>query len=119
LAIPTVAFSAFFSVSLKRDMYVRGDRRADLKKLAITWGQNRDAAWVGDEITGGIEYRDPEPNRVFVVYASPNEMLEEFPSVYAWAEHWAWLPDDSRLRGAPIDYDNRFEEQLWIKPDLN
>jgi len=116
---PSLIFAEHVFRGLKRDMYVRGDSRADVKKLAITWTQNRDAAWVGDEITGGIEYRDSEPNRVFVVYASPNEMLGKFPSVFAWAEHWTWLPADPRLRGAPIGYDERFEEQIWIKPDLN
>jgi len=97
-------------------MYVRGDQRADLKKLAITWTQGRDASWVGDPFEGRPEYRPAPENRVFAVYVSPNEMLQDFPSIFGWAEHWTWLPADSRLRGAPIDFDARFEECLWSKP---
>jgi len=115
---PGLIFAEHVYQGLKRDMYVRGDSRADVKKLAITWRYQRDATWVGDAFTGGIEYHAVPNNRVFAVYASPNEMLENFPSICGWAEHWTWLPADQTIKGAPIDWNTRFEKELWVNPDL-
>ena len=72
---------------LKRDMYVRDDGQAAVKKLAMTWAQNQDAIWVGDETAGSVQTLAAPPNRVFVVYVSPNEMLQDYPSIAGWAEH--------------------------------
>lgn len=115
---PGLILAEYVFQGLKRDMLVRGDSHADINKLAITWTASRDARFVGDPFNGGLEYLSAPANRVFVVYVSPNEMLEAFPSVFGWAEHWTWLPADPSVRGAPINHDTRFDRRLWIKPGL-
>lgn len=60
-----------------------------------------------------LRYVAAPANRVFVVYISPNEMLSQFPDVYGWAEHWAWVAADPSLKGAPIDWETRYDEKIW------
>jgi hypothetical protein len=112
---PSLIMAEHVFQGLKRDMYVRGDRNADVKKLAITWAQAQDAIWVGDEVTGNVAYLPPPKDRVFVVYVSPNEMLERFPSIHGWAEHWTWIAADPNTAGAPIDWETRYDACLWNK----
>ena len=101
---------------LKRDMLVRNDSQADVKKLALTWDAARDGVYVGDAHTGALQYHGARPERVFGVYVSANEMLGDFPSVYGWAEHWTWIAADPTKVGAPIDYTTRYGEHLWTSP---
>jgi hypothetical protein len=98
---------------LKRDMYVRNDSRADVKKLAITWAHPGDAVFLGDQFAGELEYGLAPKDRVFAVYVSPNEMLDTFPSIHGWAEHWTWIAADRNTPGAPINWDTRFERRIW------
>lgn len=103
---------------LKRDMYVRNDSHADVKKLAITWAHPRDAFFAGDPFAARLEYLPAPENRVFGVYVSPNEMIEEFPSILGWAEHWTWIAADPNTAAAPFGWAQRYEKRLWTKPDL-
>lgn len=114
----SLIFAEHIYQGLKRDMYVRDDGQAAVKKLAMTWAQKQDAIWAGDATTGSVQMLDAPPNRVFVVYVSPNEMLQNFPDVAGWAEHWAWLPADGAIRGAPIDCDSRYDKEIWTAPGL-
>lgn len=98
---------------LKRDMLVGDDDNAAQKKLAVTWATNRDAVYAGDKSGGRLEYMDAPENRVFAVYVSPNEMLEEFPDIFGWAEHWTWIAADPELSGAPIDWRDRYDSKIW------
>lgn len=98
---------------LRRDMLVGDDDTADKKKLAITWVSPRDAKLTGPASACQVEYEEAPEGCVFVVYVSPNEMLKDFPNIYGWAEHWAWLPADSNLPGAPIDWETRYDSRIW------
>lgn len=101
---------------LRRDMLVRDDEDAAAKKLAVTWKANRDAVYVGDKNVGGhLEFMDAPQNRVFAVYVSRNEMLEQFPDIYGWAEHWTWIAAAPDLAGAPVGWDERYDKQLWSR----
>jgi hypothetical protein len=101
---------------LKREAYVRDDSLAGEKKLAITWAANRDAYFAGDPFNGHLEYRTAPENRVFAVYLSPNEMLDDFPSIFGWAEHWTWIAADPLMAGAPIGWQTRYGRRIWAKP---
>jgi hypothetical protein len=69
-------------------MLVRGDSHADVNKLAVTWAATRDARFVGAPEDGRLEYLEAPANRVFGVYVSLNKMLDAYPSIFGWAEHW-------------------------------
>ena len=98
---------------LRRDMYVRHDKEAAKRKFAVTWAAKRDAQLVGDKSAPTLQYTDAPPNRVFVVLISPNEKLEDFPDIFGWAERWTWVAADADLRGAPIDWNKRYDERIW------
>ena len=100
---------------LKRDMLVRDDDHADIKKLAVTWSALRDAVFVGDTFDGKLAYMDAPVGSVFAVYISVNEMLEDYPDIYGWAEHWTWIAADPARPGAPIDSRGRSDCQLWSR----
>ncbi len=100
---------------LKRDMYVRKDRDAAKNKLALTWKAGRDAYLVGPAHDCRVEFHPAAPGTVFAVYISINAMLKDFPAIYGWAEHWTWIDDDPDVVGAPIDWQDRYDEQLWRK----
>jgi hypothetical protein len=101
---------------LKREAYVRDDSHAAEKKLAITWAHPQDAYFAGDPFDGRLEYHGAPENRVFAVYVSPNEMIDTFPSIFGWAEHWTWIAADPKTVGAPINWDTRYDRRLWTKP---
>jgi len=94
-------------------MYVRDDKDAAKTKLAATWSAKRDCEYMGGPQEGTLRYLDAPENRVFVVYISKNKMLTEFPAIYGWAEHWAWVAADPAIPGAPIDSASRYDEKLW------
>lgn len=99
---------------LRRDMFVGEDRLADQKKLAISWKANHDAYFAGDPNIDGHVIRKPAPpNSVFVVYVSVNEMLDDFPQIYGWAEHWTWVREDPRAPGLPVESETRYDELVW------
>ncbi|WP_299618189.1 hypothetical protein [Pelagibius sp.] len=100
---------------LKRGMSVGDDHDAAANKLAITWAAQRDATLTGDKFNPTLSFVDAPPNRVFVVYVSPNEMLKEFPSVFGWGERWTWVAADPDLPGAPIDSETRYDSRLWSR----
>jgi hypothetical protein len=101
---------------LKRGMLVDHDGRADMKKLAFTWAAKRDATLVGPAHDARVEFCDAPKDRVFVVYVSPNEMLEQYPDIAGWAEHWAWVAANPSLPAAPVDSDSRYDRRLWSAP---
>ena len=112
---PGLIFAEHVFQGLRRHMYVRMDPNAAASKFALTWGAHRDAQLVGDEFNPTLEFTDPPPNRVFVVYISPNEMLSKFPDVFGWAEHWAWVAADVRLAGAPVEWNDRYDRKVWSR----
>lgn len=103
-------------VGLRRGMLIAGDGEAAKEKMAFTWAARRDAQAVGDKFNLKIRYRDAPPNRVFCVYASPNKMLDEYPEIFGWLEHWTWLAANSELPGAPVEWQDRYDKKLWSAP---
>jgi hypothetical protein len=43
-------------------------------------------------------------------------MLENFPQIYGWMDHWTWIAADPDKTGAPIEWKTRYEECLWTAP---
>ena len=101
---------------LKREAYVRDDSLAGEKKLVVTWTAPRDAFFAGDRFQGRLEYLPAPENSVFAVYVSPNEMIDDYPSIFGWAEHWTWLAADPETVGAPINWRTRYDRMIWTKP---
>ena len=110
---PGLIFAKHVFQGLKRGMYVRNDTQADAKKLAVSWDANEDAQWVGGPHDGTIEFCPSPDGSVFVVYISPNQMIQQFPDIYGWAEHWTWVAGDPSVPGAPIESETRYETRLW------
>jgi hypothetical protein len=110
---PGLILAEYVFEGLRRDMYVREDMNAAKHKLAVSWAAKRDAELVGDSFAPTLRFVEVPANRVFVVYISPNEMLTEFPDVYGWAEHWAWVGADADLPGAPVDWNTRYDRKIW------
>ncbi len=95
---------------LRRPMSVNGDMEADKSKLIFTWVAHRDAQLSRE---GQISYCAAPLGAVFFVIVSPNLMIDRYPDIYGWAERWGWLEAHSTLRGAPIDFDTRYDTRLW------
>ncbi|PPC87148.1 MAG: hypothetical protein CTY31_05055 [Hyphomicrobium sp.] len=111
---PGLIFTQHLFEGLRRDMMVGDDGKAASRKLAATWTQARDAKLAGNDPHNlHLEHFPAEPNRVFCVYISRNEMLESFPEIYGWLEHWTWIAADPNVPGAPIDFESRYDRQLW------
>ena len=96
-------------------MYVKDDRQAADKKLAVTWTARHDAYLEGDRFDPTLSLRPPPADRVFVVYISRNQMVTEFPDIAGWADHWGWLAADSKLAGAPVEWTDRYDRKLWSR----
>lgn len=100
---------------LRRRLSVNGDGDADEKKYVFTWSAKRDAR-LGDD---GVLKFFPAPlddhgrERVFFVIVSPNVQSEKFPDIFGWIEWWGWLPSHAAMRGAPVDYDSRYDSRIW------
>ena len=108
-------FTEHVFVGLKRSMYVKDDMYASDKKLTLTWSAKRDARLMGTKLSLDLEFIDAPESRVFAVYISPNQMLDEFPEIFGWMEHWTWIASDPGLAGAPVDWATRYDEKLWSR----
>ena len=97
---------------LKRPMSVGGNMLADQDKLVYSWKPRFDYEWPGDRFRDPPVGREPHPRRVFVVVVTPNSS-GDFPMVDGWIERWNWVLGSDDLGGAPINYSERYEEQLW------
>jgi hypothetical protein len=116
VVIPGLILTKYLFRGLKRPMMVRDDATADNKKMAATWANPQDARFVGSKQDSQLECTAAPVGRVFVVYLSPNLMIEDFPDIYGWAEHWTWISADPTLDGAPIEWDRRYDHRLWTAP---
>jgi hypothetical protein len=98
---------------LNRDMTIQGNSHAAADKLAVTWLAPRDALLVGPKFNPTIRYCEAPPKRTFAVYISPNQMLQKFPHIHGWAEHWAWIASDPARPTAPVDWETRYDDEIW------
>lgn len=112
---PGLILTAHVFQGLMRPMFVSGNNLADEEKYAFSWAAKKDAILVGDRFDPSLEQMDAPSDRVFVVYISPNKMLDKFPNMWGWIEHWAWVPADPNLSGAPIDWETRYDRKCWSR----
>jgi hypothetical protein len=88
--------------------------RADERVLAYCWIPKCD--WL---CRGGRQGVQPlavaaPPGRVFTLLATEYEDKDRY-GVSGSIEDFMWIREDSRLRGAPINYDTRYREHLWSR----
>lgn len=102
---------------LKRPMLVSDDNAADQAKYAYSWAAKKDALLVGDRFNLSVDHGPAPLDRVFVVYISPNEMLDKFPAIWGWIEHWAWVVAAPDLPGAPVEWQTRYAEKKWSRAE--
>lgn len=114
---PGLIFARHVFQGLKREMFVGDNTTAAKDKLALSWDAQRDAEAIGSAHDLKLRFCDAPPNRVFVVYVSPNRMLQEFPDLFGWAEHWTWVGADPSLSGAPVEWDTRYDRKVWSSAD--
>ncbi len=98
---------------LRRGMMVDQNSNAAPGRLAASWAQSRDCILVGSRHNPELEYLEAPRNCVFVVAISRNEMVEAFPQIYGWIDHWTWVAADPDEFGAPIDWRTRYDERIW------
>lgn len=118
IVVPGLIMTQHLFQGLRRGMHLDQDADAAGKRLAATWAAKRDAVLRGDKSASRVEFMEAPPNRVFVVYISPNQMITDFPDIYGWAEHWTWLAADADLAGAPVDWKARYDLKLWPAPQV-
>jgi hypothetical protein len=102
---------------LKRPLSHGSDMNADESVLIYAWRPRFDYEWVGYRHDGQEYRRDPPLNRVFVVLVREEPQPNEF-HVLGSVEHWNWVPEDSGLKQAPIDWEKRYQAKLWSRETL-
>lgn len=110
---PGIIFAQHAFRGLKRPMLVGDDHEADEKKVVLTWAAKNDAYLEGDAFNAYTRFEPAPLARVFGVIVTVNEMVTDFPDVYAWAEHWSWLQSSDSLAGAPKEWQDAYTEKLW------
>ena len=98
---------------LRRMMMTDNSHDAAREMYAASWKAPRDAYLAGEEHAAYLEYQNAPPGKVFVVYISSNSMLRDFPEIWGWAEHWAWIAEDPNESGAPVDWESRYDQRIW------
>ena len=110
-----VAAHAFQGV--KRPLSHGGNMDADQSVLIYAWRPRYDYEWVGNPHDGQEYRRDPPPGRVFVVLVREEPQPNEF-HVVGTVEHWNWVLEDSDLKQAPINWQQRYQKLLWSRETL-
>lgn len=97
---------------LGRPMTVNGDPDADQSRLVFTWAAHRDAEIDRD---GSLTFHAAPMKSVFFVIVSPNTELVAHPGIYGWAERWGWLDAHATVKGAPVNFESRYDTRLWSR----
>jgi hypothetical protein len=97
---------------LERPLMQNDNMHADRGMLMFSWVPRWD--WELNWDTQYPERVTPPPQRVFTVIAHLFEKPDEH-EVVAELLHWTWIQEDWTLKGAPIDWEDRFAEKLWTK----
>jgi hypothetical protein len=95
---------------LRRRMSVNGNSHADSNMLIFTWVAHRDAEMSRE---GELTFCAAEVGSIFFVIVSKNTDQDTYPDIYGWAERWGWLPGHSTIKGAPVDFDSRYDTRVW------
>jgi hypothetical protein len=120
LVIPGLILSAHLFQGLNRYLYCNNANSAtngDEDKFVFSRKPKQDFFWQGGR--DGREVATHAPlNQVFVVVVTNNiKHRDEFPGVEGWIEHWSWVEEDSVLKGAPIDWVDRYKKKVWSRTD--
>ena len=101
---------------LNRGMMVGDDGDAHLEKFALILCPQHDAMLADERFDpASIERFSAPENTVFCIYLSVNKMLDEYPEVDCWIEHWTWVGADASNSSMPVDYQNRYDEHCFWK----
>jgi hypothetical protein len=115
LVVPGLILSEHLFQGLNRNLYCDEGLNGDEDKFVFSRKPAYDFYWEGG-ITGTEEKCLAPANQVFVVLISKNiNHKDKFPDVSGWVERWNWVDEDSELRGAPINWLDRYNDILWSK----
>lgn len=97
---------------VKRPFSLGDDMNADQKVLVYSWKPRWD--WVCRGGRSGVYPVNLEPPEgyVFTVLVNQYDDVDSF-GVSGSIEDFSWVKEDSRLAGAPVNYDTRYRERLW------
>jgi hypothetical protein len=114
IVVPGLVLVEHIFRGLRRPLCDMGDMDADKAKLAFSWKPAWDYWWrEADRFEDRrLESREAPDGKVFVVNVSPNAVRQLYPSVDYWIERWYWARRSNTLLKAPVDWENRFDEQL-------
>lgn len=98
---------------LNRPLMHGQDTKADEHVVIYSWCPATDYVWVGGRFGGKPVAKPPASKRVFVVLV--REEPENEMKVFGSIERWNWVTEDPRLRGAPLDWQERYREKLWSR----
>lgn len=97
---------------LERPLMHDGNMQADQDMLIYTWAATLDWEW--NWKTQTPEPRKPPKGKVFKVVVRPYAESDE-NEVMGVILHWAWDEEDPVLRGAPINWEERYAEKIWSR----
>lgn len=70
-----------------------------------------------DSRNGVLQNARPPASQLFVVWVAPNfDFKAQWPQVMGWVDRFSWVESDPRKPNYPMQYLNRYEEQLWPTP---
>lgn len=103
---------------LKRPLMHGDDKEADKSVLVFTWRPSVDCVWSPSRFDGNVVLRPPPPARVFVVLVREEHQPNVYPgvgSIFGSIEKWNWIKEDPALPQAPVDWRERYGENLWSR----
>ena len=119
-ALGTVAdimLAEFVFRGLKRPLMQRDNKKADADKLIYVWrpsGRYR-WRWNRDFAAGQIQLTEPPENAVFFVIVTMNKDKKyrtNYPAIYGWIEHWGWVGEDTKDKGHPEGWRERYTKKV-------
>ena len=113
LVIPGLILPRHIFQGLERPLCYDDDMEADEQKLIYSQKPEFDYEWIGG-LHGRTQRRQASPRKVFVVIISPNERYRQtYPGIAGWIERWNWVDEDRDLRGAPMNWVDRYSKKLY------
>lgn len=92
---------------LRRPLLLHTDMNGDKEKFVHTFVPIVD--FERDIRNGVTVKRFPQKGRVFaVIIGKSSDSM-----VSGTIEHWGWVEEANDLRGAPVNWDNRFDRKVW------
>jgi len=119
--MPGISTAQHIFKGLRRPLFNDNSKDGDKEKLIYTWRSDLDFEWERDPKNpkfGNCRRREAPQGFVFAVIVSPNIRSKgKFPGIDCFIEAWAWLREDPGLRGAPVEWVDRYEQRIWTRSD--